>query len=57
MSTYPLLVVEQAFRVFLEQWNIGLKPKLTLNTDESGAISICSEVTSFVPESSPLQPR
>ena len=34
MSTYPLLMVEQAFRAFMDQWNIGLKPILTLKTNE-----------------------
>ena len=51
MSTYPLLMVEQAFRAFMDQWNIGLKPILMLKTNDDGAIAICSEVTSFMPAS------
>ena len=49
MVAHPLFVAEQAFRTFLDQWTIGLKPQLTLKTDDIGAISICSEVTSSVP--------
>ena len=49
MGAHPLFVAEQAFRIFLDQWTIGLKPQLTLKTDDIGAISICSEVTSSVP--------
>ena len=52
MSGNPLLVVQQVFHVFVDQWNIniGLKPTLTLKTEENGAKSICSEVTRFMPE-------
>ena len=37
--------------------NIGLKPTLTLKTQSNGAISVCSEVTSVMPEYPPVKSR
>ena len=42
----PSVIAEQAFKHFLQQWFYGLSPSLTLKTEETGAISIVSEVRS-----------
>ena len=41
----PGIMIDQAFRNFLNLWHLGLSPSLTLTTDHNGAVLATSSVT------------
>ena len=45
----PLFVIESAMRHFLQSWNFGMCPRLSIDTNANGSITVNSAVTYLPP--------